>query len=352
MINPGSDPEREPGDVLLSICIATYNRGHYIAETLRSIVDQLDDRVELVIVDGASSDDTVSQIEVFSQRHPQLRFYRESSNSGVDRDFDKAVGYARGRYVWLMTDDDLCVPHAVETVLSAARQDDDLIVLNAEVANADFSMVLNKRLLNIDEDVTYRRNHEQLFVDAIQCLTFIGATVIKRDLWVSRERETYYGSLFIHVGVIFQSPPIERIRIIAEPLVRIRYGNAMWTPRSFEIWMFKWPRLIWSFSDYDEATKARVTPAEPWRDLRKLFHFRSKNAYTRHEYAAFFANVPELRYRLLARWISVFPVFLANLLALLYLALKHSDNLTPIYDLVNNQPLPPLRRWLQRAYKF
>ena len=36
-----------------------------------------------------------------------LRYFRESVNSGVDRDYDKAVGYASGEYCWLMTDDDL-----------------------------------------------------------------------------------------------------------------------------------------------------------------------------------------------------------------------------------------------------
>ena len=42
----------------LSICIATLNRGAFIGETLDTIVPQLRDDVELVIVDGASKDNT------------------------------------------------------------------------------------------------------------------------------------------------------------------------------------------------------------------------------------------------------------------------------------------------------
>ena len=87
--------ELEVNDVVLSICIATYNRVQYIDETLRSVVDQLDDRVELIVVDGASTDDTADHVKVFAKRYPQLHYYRESTNSGVDQEFDKAVGYDR-----------------------------------------------------------------------------------------------------------------------------------------------------------------------------------------------------------------------------------------------------------------
>jgi len=42
----------------LSICIATRNRADFISETLDSIVGQIETGVEIVIVDGASSDET------------------------------------------------------------------------------------------------------------------------------------------------------------------------------------------------------------------------------------------------------------------------------------------------------
>jgi abequosyltransferase len=53
--------------LLLSICIATYNRGGYIGETLDTIIPQLDNDVELLVVDGASTDNTkdvVRSIEI------------------------------------------------------------------------------------------------------------------------------------------------------------------------------------------------------------------------------------------------------------------------------------------------
>ena len=46
-----------PSAPILSICISTFNRARYIGETVESIVSQLSDSVELVVLDGASPDD-------------------------------------------------------------------------------------------------------------------------------------------------------------------------------------------------------------------------------------------------------------------------------------------------------
>src|SRR5665647_2657471 len=101
----------------LSICITTYNRGQFIGETLDSILGQMVAGVELVIVDGASPDNTPAVMTQYLLRYPEIRFFREQVNSGVDGDYDKAVGYARGEYCWLMSDDDLLKPGAIQYVL-------------------------------------------------------------------------------------------------------------------------------------------------------------------------------------------------------------------------------------------
>ena len=43
---------------ILSICIATLNRGNFIGETLDSILSQITPEIEIVIIDGASTDNT------------------------------------------------------------------------------------------------------------------------------------------------------------------------------------------------------------------------------------------------------------------------------------------------------
>ena len=339
--------------IRLSICIATYNRSAYIMETLDSIIGQLGPEDELVVVDGASTDETSQVVEAVQARCPSVRYYREIDNSGVDRDYDKAVSYARGEYIWLMTDDDLLVQNAIHSVTREIEQtQDELIIVNAEVRTADLASVLCRRMLNFDNDREYSQNNgAELFMDTANRLTFIGGLIMKRDLWLSRDRISYYGSLFIHVGIVFQAP-IAKARVLAEPLVQIRYGVAMWTPRSFEIWMYKWPCLIWSFANYDAKAKRRITAREPWRNPMTLFHYRSKGAYGFGEYARFLSGSRNLAYRLSALVISVFPTSFANLLSLVYVSSKRKGNLIPVYDLVNSRRPGAIKRalvWLYRV---
>jgi abequosyltransferase len=87
-----------PSHPLLSICIATFMRAAFIAETLDSIVPLLSDDVALLVVDGASPDDTESVMRRYIERHPEVIYFRQAENGGVDGDYDNAVQYARGAY--------------------------------------------------------------------------------------------------------------------------------------------------------------------------------------------------------------------------------------------------------------
>jgi len=322
----------------LSICIATYNRGKFIGETLDSILSQMPPSVELVIVDGASPDNTPEVMAQYLLDHPEIRYYREQENSGIDRDYDKAIGYARGEYCWLMTDDDLMHAGAISRVLDSLDTNPDLVVVNAEVQNADFTTVLNASFLKISSDREYgEKDNEKFFSEVASYLSFIGGVIVKRQLWLERDRASYYGTLFIHVGVIFQNPPISRVKVIAEPLIIIRYGNAMWTSRGFEIWMFKWPQLIWSFSDFSDLSKFTVSPREPWKLIKKLILYRAIGGYDIFEYQKFIATRTQGVSRWLYMAIAIFPAASVNLFASIYCVLINRNARSGLYDLTRSQ---------------
>ena len=54
-------------DIRLSICIPTYNFGEFIGATLQSIIKQATDEVEIVVVDGASTDNTAEVVRAFQR---------------------------------------------------------------------------------------------------------------------------------------------------------------------------------------------------------------------------------------------------------------------------------------------
>jgi glycosyltransferase involved in cell wall biosynthesis len=329
----------------LSICIATYNRGKFIGDTLDSILGQMTPEIELVVVDGASADETPSVMASYLRSNPGIRYFREQINSGVDQDYDKAVGYATGEYCWLMTDDDLLLPSAVTRVLDALRDGVELVVLNSEVRNHDFSVVLESRLLSTDCDRAYGRSErDRFFANVGSYLSFIGGVIVKRQFWLDRNRTFYYGSLFVHFGVIFQCPALRAATVISDPLIQIRYGNAMWTERRFEIWMFKWPDLVWSTDDVSDEAKRLVSPRYPYLSGRKLLFYRAVGCYSGRTYRKYLS--PTLRgYEALKSYaIARFPARLANVIASVYCVLNPDHTKTGMYDLVHS----PHSSWVTR----
>lgn len=322
----------------LSICIATFNRAKFIGETLDSILSQIPIGVELVVVDGASSDNTPEVMALYLLTYQNIRYYREHENSGVDRDFDKAVGYARGEYCWLMTDDDILRAGSVSRVLAALDENPDLVVVNAEVKNADLSAILDASILKFPTDRDYEeKDRQKFFAEVGSYLSFIGGVVIKRKLWLERDRATYYGTLFIHVGVIFQNPPLNNVKVIADPLITIRYGNAMWTSRAFEIWMFKWPKLIWSFSEFNNEAKSAVTPCEPWRNAKTLFLYRGKGSYSTAEYKKYLFFESKGWLRFMAILIGYSPASLVNFISVLYSSRRKKLQKMLLCDLISSR---------------
>lgn len=335
----------------LSICIATYNRGKFIGETLDSILRQMEAGVELLVVDGASLDNTSQVMAQYVDSYPAIRYYREQENSGVDRDYDKAVGYASGEYCWLMTDDDLLKPGAVQKVLSTIRGKVDLLVVNAEVRNVDLSEQFEERQLKSTIDRVYaEEDQENFFAENVGYLSFIGCVVIRRKLWLSRNRSSYYGTLFIHVGVIFQNPRINSATVIAEPLITIRYGNAMWTPRSFEIWMFKWPELIWSFEWVSDRAKLGVCQREPWRRTQLLLTYRAKGAYSLTEFKRFISGRSKGIARAVAFVVAVSPGAIINLVVVSYYSLWHRSDHMMFHDLLRSRHSTTASRFLCRVF--
>ena len=153
-----------------------------------------------------------------------------------------------------------------------------------------------------------------------------------------RDRESYYGSLFIHVGVIFQERLPGSALVIAAPLISIRYGNALWKSKEFEIWMFKWPSLLWSLRGVTDAARTIVCKAEPWRRTRILLFYRAKGTYSLTEYRRWIKpRTTSLRGRLYAALTALVPGSVANAIALFYCRLFHRGSGLILRDVMNSR---------------
>ncbi len=95
----------------VSVAMASYNSEKYIAEAVESILNQTLRNFELIIVDDCSSDNTWKIINQFSKRDRRIRIYKNSNNLGGCKTLNKAMGYAKGKYIAVMDNDDWSYPY-------------------------------------------------------------------------------------------------------------------------------------------------------------------------------------------------------------------------------------------------
>jgi len=329
----------------ISFCIATRNRAGLLAETLESIISQATKEIEIIIIDGASTDNTTQIVHQFQQKFAGLRYIRKDINGGVDRDYSESAEFAKGLYCWFMSDDDLLKDGAVQTVLKQSQKGYDLVVVNAENRIYNLSKVLEERQLDIKEDRIYKSaDNQNMFVDTAKHLSYIPAVVIKRQVWNARNKELYYGTGFVHIGVVFQKVFEGDILVIAKPLIMARQGNTSWTDKAFDVWMFKWPRLIWSFVNYPDSLKKRVCPREPWRKLHLLLAYRGQGFYSKKNYKQLPKSTTGL-YKIIAGIIAVLPAYIVKPMLIVYLIIFEPKKRTTLYGLLNNSLL---KKWVEQ----
>ena len=112
----------------VSVIIATYNRAHYVAETIDSVLSQQFRDFELIVVDDGSTDNTRELLRRYGDR---LRFYCQE-NRGPSAARNLGVRHARGEWIAIQNSDDLCRPNDLEVLFAyvAAQPDCRMVFAN------------------------------------------------------------------------------------------------------------------------------------------------------------------------------------------------------------------------------
>jgi len=119
----------------ISVCMAAFNGSQFIDAQLQSIVNQLHEQDEVVIVDDCSSDATVARITMLAD--PRIRLLKHAHNMGVVLTFEDALRSATGDFLFLADDDDIWAPTKVSSFLSTFSARPDVEVVTSKVRPID-----------------------------------------------------------------------------------------------------------------------------------------------------------------------------------------------------------------------
>lgn len=220
---------------LLSICIPTYKFGKFIGQTLDSILPQLTPDVEVIVFDGGSNDNTPEIISQIRRQFPELRYVRQEFRGGIDRDIEKVVEFAQGKYCWLFSADDVILPGAIDEVLSALESDDDIYLCEHDLYTNEmkfikdypiFNNMLQGRLFNLANE-SERKEYFRLAKTSEAFFSFLAGPIFKKAVWDDANiPDSFYGTHWIVAGhLLWAFPSGLTINYMGEKLLHKREGN-------------------------------------------------------------------------------------------------------------------------------
>jgi GT2 family glycosyltransferase len=111
---------------LVTIAIPAYNAARFIRETLDSALRQTYSRIEIVVYDDGSTDETRDVVRSFADEGVHLVV--NDDHLGLVGNHNRILAEARGEYVKLLHADDVLAPEAIERQVRALRQSEVALV--------------------------------------------------------------------------------------------------------------------------------------------------------------------------------------------------------------------------------
>lgn len=191
--------EVKTGDILLSVLVPAYNASEYISACLNSVFSQVDLRVEVVVVDDGSTDDTLRVIFSEFEQHIELRRLVVISqvNAGPGAARNRALERCCGRYITFLDSDDLLLKNYFREIAPLLEQDSYDIVEHGFIR---FS----------GEDALSLQSYERLYGYAgAYALSTIRSEVFARTVWypsIRIFRNALWSDIRYPEGVFYEDP--------------------------------------------------------------------------------------------------------------------------------------------------
>ncbi len=128
-----SQPPSTPLNPKVSIITVSFNSAQTIAETLRSVASQSYPNIEHIIVDGASSDQTMKIVADF----PHVAKSISEADEGIYFAMNKGIGMASGDLIGILNADDLYADNDVIEKVAAAFKDPSIDATYADLVFVD-----------------------------------------------------------------------------------------------------------------------------------------------------------------------------------------------------------------------
>lgn len=183
---------------LVSICIPIYNDEEYVGEALTSVVNQTYKNIEIIFSNNCSTDRSVEIIESFND--PRIKIYTNATNIGGAKNFEKVMGYAKGKYMSYLSSDDKIEVTAIEKAVKVleAPENQDIVLVNTYIGiiNNHSKEVYIKRYPFGSGRISSYWGIRSNFVYGSNCIGEPNGSVWRRDAFLKVKQPLLVNSLY------------------------------------------------------------------------------------------------------------------------------------------------------------
>ena len=140
---PSSSPVGAVEDKLVSVIVPSFNQGRFLRETLDSILNQDYRPLEVLVLDGGSTDDSVAILRSYTGA-PELQWWSEPDD-GIEDAVNRGLQRARGSILGIQSSDDLYAPGAIRRAVEAFARDPELALVYGDVEYIDAESTVHGR---------------------------------------------------------------------------------------------------------------------------------------------------------------------------------------------------------------
>lgn len=136
--------------------MATYNRAHFIVQTLQSIQAQTNTNWECLIIDDDSTDNTIEILEPILKADNRFHYYKRlpSYKKGLSGSRNHGLSLAKGDYIIFFDDDDVVHPQCLEICISIFKTYNEVSFCNykkdAFFENFDYNLIDNNNEFHLE----------------------------------------------------------------------------------------------------------------------------------------------------------------------------------------------------------
>jgi hypothetical protein len=194
---------------LLSICVPTHDRLFYLDCLIESIrlSEFKGHEIEILISNDASTDQTKTYLDDLVKEkvlHPSLKVVHQTKKRDWMEHMMELPLMASGVYVWIIGDDDLLMPGAVDFVLAfIKKKKPDVLLLNKTVKSEDLRRTLKPRQHTLDGPAEFSSLIDMACrfgilteIGFTSCLIFRREPVVEEDPWPWLNTRSIYAQTF------------------------------------------------------------------------------------------------------------------------------------------------------------